>query len=388
MKKILLTILFIFTSFLFFTGTVKAKDYSITSAYFNVQINSDGSADVTEVRTYNFDGSYTWADEWIDLTVNKQKSTSNLQPYVIENFSLHDENDRYSQSTSGLPNTFSTSTTSNKFYVKWYYQATNTSRTFTLNYKIANAVTNHPDISEFYWKLIGSDWVKGTGNVTAAVYLPDKMPSDRLWGFGHGPLNGKVSIPNNIQVDFTASNLPPKKFFEVRVLFKKLESAIDAQNGTSNLNGILKEEKSFGNQTRAKGIINLLVILAVIAIPVWRIIYWFFVWKRVGDDKPTPEVNLSGKLHEPPSELEPALVEALSSWNMTPTTKSIVGTVLNLVRKKVLEIKGEKKASFFGSSKYSYSLKIKNMKYIVDEKLSKREKSLVDLLFLKREGRN
>ncbi|PIU03309.1 hypothetical protein COT44_03740 [Candidatus Shapirobacteria bacterium CG08_land_8_20_14_0_20_39_18] len=46
---------------------VYAKDYSILSADFQVQLDSDGSADVIEKRTYNFNGSYSWVDEWIPL---------------------------------------------------------------------------------------------------------------------------------------------------------------------------------------------------------------------------------------------------------------------------------------------------------------------------------
>ncbi|OGC70653.1 hypothetical protein A2415_01715, partial [candidate division WWE3 bacterium RIFOXYC1_FULL_39_7] len=404
--KRFLYLLFILSSFCIFPKTVHSKDYSIKSADFTVQLNSDGSADVTETRTYHFDGSFTWADEWIPLTakistnkyqfpISKLKtyvkntnnqSGKNKQPqnFIITNFELWEGDFQYNNRTDGTDKSYTTNITDGKFYVKWYYQAVNESKTFILKYKIQNAITNHSDISEFYWKLIGDEWSKGTGDVTATVYLPSKLPSDRLWGFGHGPLNGKVSIPNNIQVDFSASNLPPKKFFEVRVLFEKLEGAIYAQTGGSSLDAILKEEEAFGNRTRLSGLLKLVLVLGLIALPIWRLLYWFFVWKRVGDDKPTPQVNLSGKLHEPPSDLEPALVEALSSWNMMSTSKSIVGTVLNLVRKKVLEIKAEKGKSLFGTTKYSYSLKIINMKYIVDEKLSEREKNLVTFLFLRK----
>src|SRR3989344_1965362 len=67
MKKYLFLI-FISFFLLIFPCSVYAKDYSIKSADITVQIQSDGSADVTETRTYDFDGSYSWADEWINLT--------------------------------------------------------------------------------------------------------------------------------------------------------------------------------------------------------------------------------------------------------------------------------------------------------------------------------
>src|SRR4030042_5736010 len=128
-----------FVMFLFLVPReVSAKDYSIPQSNIKVQINSDGSADITETRTYRFDGSYTWADEWIPLTAK----CAGCNNYVIQNFSLHDETEKYIEVSSGQQNTYQISTTSDKFYVKWYYRAANTTKTFTLNYKVVNAITN------------------------------------------------------------------------------------------------------------------------------------------------------------------------------------------------------------------------------------------------------
>jgi len=56
------------TSYFLLATNASAKDYSIKTADFKVQLQEDGSAEVTETRTYYFDGSYSWADEWIDLS--------------------------------------------------------------------------------------------------------------------------------------------------------------------------------------------------------------------------------------------------------------------------------------------------------------------------------
>ena len=51
---------------------------------------------------------------------------------------------------------------------------------------------------------------KGVENVTAKVILYEDVKDNKIWGFGHGPLNGKVEIPTDKQVNFSASNLPAK----------------------------------------------------------------------------------------------------------------------------------------------------------------------------------
>ena len=66
-KSSFLSLAIFILGFIFFPSDIYAKDYSIKSADFVVQINKDGSATITEKRTYVFDGSFSWADQWIPL---------------------------------------------------------------------------------------------------------------------------------------------------------------------------------------------------------------------------------------------------------------------------------------------------------------------------------
>ena len=42
------------------------------SVKIDAQVNSDGSVDVVEQRTYDFDGSFSWATMWIPEAVTRQ----------------------------------------------------------------------------------------------------------------------------------------------------------------------------------------------------------------------------------------------------------------------------------------------------------------------------
>ncbi|MGB9637297.1 MAG: DUF2207 domain-containing protein [Microgenomates group bacterium] len=118
-------------------ANVEAKDYSIKSADFKVIINPDGSADITETRTYSFDGSYSWADEWINL-VPKCTKCSN---YRITNFELWEGAQKYIESNLSSVGNFALTNDGKKFYIKWYYRANFENKTFTLKYKIENTIT-------------------------------------------------------------------------------------------------------------------------------------------------------------------------------------------------------------------------------------------------------
>lgn len=360
--KVFAFILFIF---LISPSDVFAKDYSITDAQISVRINPDGSADISEKRTYDFDDQFSWADEWINLV----PKCVGCQNYTIRNAVVSDDTTKKILPTE-IQNT------PDKFYIKWHYTANNEIKTFLLNYKIENAVTNHNDISEFYWQLIGDGWDKGVGNVDTKIYISPPAPDNKIWAFGHGPLNGKIYIQSGSQVNFSAENLPAKKFFEVRVLFPKLETAIFAQNGNSNLNKILAEEKTFEKKSVFNKYMAWLFVIVLSILPIIRVIYWVKKWRQVGDDAPLPEVNIAGKLHEAPTDLEPALVETLiNSTLLIPTGKSVTATILNLVHKKILKIERFKTKGIFGKTDYTLILINKN------KKLTYFENELVQFLF-------
>ncbi|PIY65598.1 hypothetical protein COY91_02320 [Candidatus Shapirobacteria bacterium CG_4_10_14_0_8_um_filter_39_15] len=308
--------------------------------------------------------------------------------YRILDFQLWEGNQKYLESATNTPGTYQTTITTDKFYVKIYYSAYNESKTFILKYKILNAITAQQDIGEFYWQLIGDQWAKSTGQVTAAVLLPEPAPNDQIWAYGHGPLNGQIKIATNQQINFTAANLPAYKFFEVRVLFPKAQLSSVTAISDKTLAQIMAEEKGFGEQTdKAKkpGPINwFLVILlslplvGLILFGLKQIIYWSMQWYKVGRDNPLPEVNLAGTLHEPPSDLDPSLVEALMNGNLKPTGKSIVATVLSLCRKKAVKIETQSREALLGIFNRGPE---SFLTLINKEGLSVRETKLVNFLF-------
>src|SRR5260221_3833318 len=254
MKKFLL-LTFLMSVFLFFPKNAFAKSYSIPQVNIDVTLNFDGSARITETRTYNFDGSFSWADEWI----NTKAKCTGCSDYIISDVSL---------TSGGVEVEKNISDYGDKFYVKWYYSAFNEARTFNFSYTVKNALINNTDTSEFYWQLIGDKWNVGTAQVNALLHLPAGIDAPQIKAFRHGPLNGIIKIVDNRTVTFNAENLPSKTFFEVRVLFPKLTNAIYAQNSDKTLTDIINEEHVFARQTQIKGIGELILFFVLVVIPI------------------------------------------------------------------------------------------------------------------------
>ncbi len=63
-----------------------AKDYSIDRVNIKNVVSVDGSINVEEERIYNFEGSYSFAYQYIN------KKGERDEPYGLENFEVCDEN--------------------------------------------------------------------------------------------------------------------------------------------------------------------------------------------------------------------------------------------------------------------------------------------------------
>jgi len=358
-----------------------AKSYSIDKADINITINSDGSANISETRTYSFSGHFENGEWNMDMGKAKVVSSSVL---LSENGVAYDKDSTLSQGK------YSVSSTGDKLSVSWKYSATDETRIFTVSYKVPNAVNNFSDTAQFYWKLIGSGWSVSTNNIHAAVHLPLPAPDTHLKAWGHGPVGGKVSIVSPQEIHFDLDHLPPQTFMEGRVVFPVLTGI---PKGTEmKLDSIIAEENDYINQTiteesqkefRPWLFITFLSFTGIILF--LRMIYWMRRWWKEGKEDKQPEVNLAGSLHEPPSGIEPAMVEALLANTYKPGIKSITATLLELCRRKIIRITQERQKPVLGIFNRDPEIIFEIKKEGAD--ISKIENGVIKLLYLNEQSK-
>ena len=342
-------------------NAASTKDYSITNVTINNTVNTDGSMDVVQSQTYNFNGSFSYAYQSINKANSKSKS------YSIKDFTLCDEITCYKSAPSTdktlPPNTFYVDENNSRYYVKWFFKANDQNKIFTLKYKVQDVVTLQTDTAEIYWKAIGNENSKSQKNITVRYILPNGIDGAKIKAYGHGPLNGIVSIPSNKEVVFTSSRLPAKTFFENRILLPK-DIFTGGLIGKQTLNQIIAEEKSFIAKTKAeqqtkkqKDIKFASILLLILLIQLIFFIKKIIDFNRYSKDKKIPKCNLSGRFWEPPSNIDPSQVEQLLTAKDNLTPKSITATILSLISNKFLKIEREEKRGFFGT-KYEYALSL------------------------------
>jgi len=116
--------------------------------------------------------------------------------------------------------------------------------------------------------------------------------------------------------------------------------------------------------------------LGLILVQIWELIKRIKLFWNFGKDGKLPKINLSGRIWEPPSEIDPAQVEQLINGTKTISPNSSTATILSLVGGGYYRIERSQKKEGFIFKKYHYFL-IKTEKEV---KLSSIQEAVVRLL--------
>ncbi|PIU03018.1 MAG: hypothetical protein COT55_00405, partial [Candidatus Diapherotrites archaeon CG09_land_8_20_14_0_10_32_12] len=192
----ILLFLVLFATFAF------SKNYTLPKAEIYMKINSDASIDVAEKIQFSFSGPYTFAyrdipkGTWSISNIAVTENGAALKTDIIDN----------SEYTK----------------IKWYYTAENESKTFTINYRLENAIVVYNDVAELYWKVWGDGWEKPLSELYGYIEFPkDVQNIDDIYVWGHPELNGKIGLYENNKILFQIFGISSKQFAEIRTAFPK-----------------------------------------------------------------------------------------------------------------------------------------------------------------------
>jgi uncharacterized membrane protein len=194
MNKIILTLLI---SFLFILPCAAAKSYTLDKALIDMTVNDDGSISVQESITFTFSGQFSFA--YRDMEYGSERIT---------------DANAYEKTDAGMTPLKSefTSLSSNVKRVKWYYSASDETKTLLITYKISDALTVYTDVAEFNWKIWGDGWEYGLKDLEGTFTLPKQAESNTdVYTWGHPSLDGKIAIKDNKTAIFQAFNIPARQ---------------------------------------------------------------------------------------------------------------------------------------------------------------------------------
>ncbi len=336
-----------------------SKSYSIDQIKIEAEILPDGSLLINESRSYNFRGSFRWADYSLPLR--------NLGS--VTDFMLIENEMPYRPGSNEDPGTYQYSQSDEKFYVKWFYQAKNERRTFTLRYRVKDAVRVYNDVAELYYKFVSEKNEKTIGAVETLVQFPYPADTSQVRAWAHGPLHGQLAFQGG-NVSLWVSPLPRKSWWEVRTIFppewvpeaRKLSDEMKREQimgeerllvEQSNVQRLKLHEKQTFQQQHKKDVFQAGAILAMIGLAAIAVLF-----SQFGKSFDVPfQSKFSSEI---PLDVSPAVANYVF-YSGQIGSGAMVSTMLDLARRGFLKIEetAQEKKSIFGTSHQTkYTLKL------------------------------
>lgn len=311
-----------------------AKSYTMPKVDIQAQVETDGTLQVTEQRTFDFDGTYTavwWTFDGLpsnaSLKINGVRMANvDADGAVVGDWmTLPSEAFVLSWRDSGGPGTDSYSFDAPKNSAYVFFDVTDERRIIELDYAVENGAQAYSDVGEVYWKYIGSQWEEDSDNVTMTLALPvpqgtEVKPGENVRAWGHGPLDGKVTVNADGTVTYAVPHVAAGQYAEARTVFPvgwltnlSSESAALHQ-GESHLDQVLKEEQTWSDQANRTRTLSLAFVIGCGVICVLLIAWALRAYFKYGREyKP----SFTGEYWRdvPDPSIHPAVIGRLWRWD-------------------------------------------------------------------------
>ncbi|GBD92735.1 hypothetical protein BMS3Abin05_00309 [bacterium BMS3Abin05] len=348
LKKAVYPSLFLLLFFIFPNRAVQAKSYRFTKVSIQAQLLPDGSMRVEEVRTFKFTGNYRFAYR----TFPAKGSVK------FTDFGVSEGGVFYRLSQSGKPGTYQINPQNGKIEVKWFYKARNQTKTFTIHYRVENAVRRHEDAAVLYFQFISKEWNKLSHNVSIVLKPPVRLSRSSVKEWLHGPLWAVSKTEEDGTIRADCVRLPKHTILELRVLYPPdsfpnvplspglvsdrimAEEAVWAKKANRRRE-IAVQKEVLQHKRRAVG---KWVVLGIGFLGLWG---WWLLYQKYGK---RPSVPLIHKLSSDiPEKIPPVLVGYLMNHGEI-YGNALLGTILDLAGRKILNVREESeiKKTLFG----------------------------------------
>lgn len=236
-----------------FSLTLSAEDYSavLNSLHFDIALQEDGSALITETREVVFSGDHDFTRYGVNNFFTGPRTFVDWEVSIDgKPASQLDKPDNDNRPE----NTFAVEDDDGKNTVSVYFrQSSSGTRVFTISYRLENAVKLYTDVGEFFWNLTGETGISDIGKLTATVTVPEGVPAEDFLIWAHGPLNGSFKKQPDGSAFLQIENVSLGTIVDIRCTLpaQYFKSGGWEQQG-EGLDAILAKEKELTDSANAK----------------------------------------------------------------------------------------------------------------------------------------
>ncbi len=370
---------------LWFSTTSYAGTQKLNSLNYDVELNSDGTAKISEtwdIQVYDTNTLF----KTFDLDETKYGEITNVKVSEItktgEEVTFEDTKEySYHVKKGGF---YGLKTNSKEFEIAWGVSiSSRENRKYKISYEVKDAVKTYNDCSEFYWQFIGEKNEIPADRVIGTIKLPkgvNEIDNLRVWA--HGPLEGNIERVDNKTVSFDVSKLSAEAMVEVRIA--TLENVFTLNKNISKVDkfdSIIKEETKWANRANNERIIIIALEIALIIVSFGIIILFIclaikYAIKLYKTTVVMPETKYDYFRDFPDEDATPAEAAFLYYFNKQTAftnniSKIVSATLLSLARKKAISFEQDEKSKIY--------ITVNNSKEI--EKLKQDETNIWELLY-------
>ena len=395
-KLIFFLLLFILFIILGNITSNASSDLFLNYLTFDVNVNTDGSMDVTETWDIDIEDTNTLfktfktdSTKYSDISNVKVVETTNgiNRPFRKINTIMYHvtENCYYGKINSD-----------GNFEIAWGVGMDNSSgdRKYQITYTVEDAIAKYNDYAELYWQFVGDDFEIDARSVSGTITLPQSAVSkDEIKVWGHTEdLNGEIYTTNLNTIQFNLDGFNSGRYVEIRTLFptEMITSSARTKN-VDILDSVIEEETVWANEANAKrarrDTINIVIIVVVYSIAL--LVSILCIRKAIkiyneqkGNRAYVPEQELKYFRELPRQDVTPAQAVKVLYIKILPNIlgRIVSATLLDLNLKRYIDFKIEKE-----KKKEKITIEILNEN---SSDLPKDEKIIFDFLKDACEGNN
>jgi uncharacterized membrane protein len=313
-----------------------ARSYSVSQVDIDAVVETDGSLEVVERRSYVFRGDFNgifWdvpCGEFEGRTVNARidRVCASTDGATVE----------FKPGADGNPETFEMSEEQDCLRLKLYYPASDQTVTFEVTYALSGVATRWADTAELYWQYVPADLQADVKweNIGANIALPvpegeriDLGENVRAWG--HGPLDGVVSSSAD-GVRLFSPGVGTAEFLEARIVFPESWLSEAQPSDEARLEDIMAEEDQWARDANARrrkarlltyGFPGMMVLLSAMSLAAMK-------WYQIRGKLKMPKAQFSEKYcRDVPTNDHPAVLGMLYREGR-PEGKDFAATLMRL----------------------------------------------------------
>lgn len=373
-KKLFLLLIFLAFIILLNSGTSYASEnLYLNNLDFEVEINTDGSMDVSEIwdidvkntntlyKTFNLDSSKFSAITNVSVSEIKNFYSSNFSP--INQWMHHITKNCY----------YGGMNKDGQFEIAWGIGMDNTKGTkkYKISYTVEDAISKNNDCYELYWKFVGENFEVSANKITGKIKLPQKAISKediKVWGHTED-LNGEIHVTATDTVEFNLDDFKHGKYVEIRIAMPSYFSIYSGRSSNKTLQDIIDEETVWAEEANkrrefAKNINNLFALFVILI----SIICEIFLIKNIR--KKSEKLKQMEKF-KPTQEFK--------YYREIPNENTSPGEALMLLKQNVKEFLGTEIGGIFSSILLDLSLK-KLIEFETQKEENKKDKIVIKLL--------